>query len=141
MGQYDRQRQIWGIYRQIGDLRLEGNNSEGAAAAYDRMLANVQEALAQAPGRVAGQYRSYTTGTVAVANAYPDGYAAKVDFDGGYLEPAMDFAKEAESVGAYGETVRDPREVGPALRRALAHTRAGRPAVVAVSLPRLLHEN
>jgi len=84
------------------------------------------------------QNRSYTTGTVAVANAYPDGYAAKVDFDGGYLEPAMDFAKEAESVGAYGETVRDPREVGPALRRALDHTRAGRPAVVAVWLPRLL---
>lgn len=84
------------------------------------------------------QNRSYTTGTVAVANAYPDGYAAKVDFDGGYLEPAMDFAKEAESVGAYGETVRDAREVGPALRRALAHTRAGRTAVVAMWLPRLL---
>ena len=84
------------------------------------------------------QNRSYTTGTVAVANAYPDGYAAKVDFDGGYLEPAMDFAKEAESVGAYGETVRDPGEVAPALRRALAHTRAGRPAVVAMWLPRLL---
>ncbi len=84
------------------------------------------------------QNRSYTTGTVAVANAYPDGYAAKADFDGGYLEPAMDFAKEAESAGAHGETVRDPREVGPALRRALAHTRAGRPAVVAMWLPRLL---
>jgi acetolactate synthase I/II/III large subunit len=84
------------------------------------------------------QNRSYTTGTVAVANAYPDGYASKMDFDGGYLEPAMDFAKEAESVGAYGETVRDAREVGPALRRALTHTRAGRPAVVAVWLPRLL---
>ena len=84
------------------------------------------------------QNRSYTTGTVAVANAYPDGYAAKADFDGGYLEPAMDFAKEAESAGAYGETVRNAREVGPALRRALAHTRAGRPAVVAVWLPRLL---
>ena len=87
------------------------------------------------------QNRSYTTGTVAVANAYPNGYAAKVDFDGGYLEPAMDFAKEAESVGAYGETVRDPREVGPALRRGLAQTRAGRPAVVAMWLPRLLRDD
>jgi acetolactate synthase I/II/III large subunit len=87
------------------------------------------------------QNRSYTTGTVAVANAYPGGYAAKADFDGGYLEPAMDFAKEAESVGAYGETVRDPREVGPALRRALAHTRRGQPAVVAMWLPRLLHDD
>jgi acetolactate synthase-1/2/3 large subunit len=87
------------------------------------------------------QNRSYTTGTVAVANAYPDGYAAKVDFDGGYLEPAMDFAKEAQSVGAYGETVRDPREVGPALRRGLAQTREGRPAVVAMWLPRLLRDD
>jgi thiamine pyrophosphate-dependent acetolactate synthase large subunit-like protein len=50
----------------------------------------------------------------------------------------MDFAKEAEAVGAYGENVRDPREVAPALRRALAQTRAGRPAVVAMWLPRLL---
>jgi acetolactate synthase-1/2/3 large subunit len=87
------------------------------------------------------QNRSYTTGTVAVANAYPDGYAAKMDFDGGYLEPAMDFAKEAESVGAHGETIRDPREVGPALRRGLAHTRTGRPAVIAVWLPRLLRQD
>ena len=87
------------------------------------------------------QNRSYTTGTVAVANAYPDSYAAKVDFDGGYLEPAMDFAKEAEAVGAYGETVRDAREVGPALRRGLAQTRAGRPAVIAMWLPRLLRDN
>ena len=87
------------------------------------------------------QNRSYTTGTIAVANAYPDGYAAKVDYDGGYLEPAMDFAKEAESVGAYGETVRDPREVGPALRRGLAQTREGRPAVISMWLPRLLRED
>ena len=64
-----------------------------------------------------------------------------MDFDGGYLEPALDFAKEAQSVGAYGETVRDPREVGPALRRGLAQTREGRPAVVAMWLPRLLRDD
>jgi acetolactate synthase-1/2/3 large subunit len=87
------------------------------------------------------QNRSYTTGTVAVASTYPDGYAAKSDFDGGYLEPAMDFAKEAEAAGAYGENVRDPQEVGPALRRGLAQTRAGKPAVIAVWLPHLLHKD
>ena len=73
------------------------------------------------------QNRSYTTGTVAVANSYPDGYAQRSGFDGGYLEPAMDFAKEAEAAGAYGENVRDPREVGAALRRGLERTRAGQP--------------
>jgi acetolactate synthase-1/2/3 large subunit len=87
------------------------------------------------------QNRSYTTGTVAVANSYPDGYAARSGFDGGYLEPALDFAKEAEAAGGWGENVRDPAEVGPALRRGLAQTRSGRPAVVAVWLPRLLHED
>lgn len=87
------------------------------------------------------QNRSYTTGTVAVANAYPDGYAARSDFDGGYLEPAMDFAKEAEAAGGYGENVRDPNEVGPALRRGLAQTRAGKPAVISVWLSRLLHKD
>src|SRR5262252_10159256 len=97
--------------------------------------------LPRLPGRVARpvpwqqngrrrrpENRSYTTSTVAVANSYPDGYAAKLDFDGGYLDPAMDFAKEAEAAGAYGETVRDPAEVGPALRRGLEQTRAGKPA-------------
>jgi hypothetical protein len=37
--------------------------------------------------------------------------------------------------------VRDPQEVGPALRRGLAQTRAGKPAVIAVWLPRLLHKD
>ena len=44
-----------------------------------------------------------------MANSYPDGYAQRSGFDGGYLEPAMDLAKEAEAAGAYGENVRDPR--------------------------------
>jgi len=87
------------------------------------------------------QNRSYTTSTVAVANSYPNGYAAKLDFDGGYLDPAVDFAKEAEAAGAYGETVRDAAEVGPALRRGLEQTRAGKPAVIAVWLARLMHED
>jgi acetolactate synthase-1/2/3 large subunit len=84
------------------------------------------------------QNRSYTTGTVAVANAYPDGYAQRSGLDGGYLEPAIDFAKEAESAGAYGENVREPGEVAPALRRGLARVRDGQPAVISLWLPRLL---
>jgi acetolactate synthase-1/2/3 large subunit len=87
------------------------------------------------------QNRSYTTGTVAVAGSYPGGYAERSDFDGGYLEPAMDFAKEAEAAGGWGENVRDPAGLAAALRRGLAATRAGRPAVIAVWLPRLLRED
>jgi acetolactate synthase-1/2/3 large subunit len=87
------------------------------------------------------QNRSYTTATVAVARTYPDGFAAKAGFEDGYLEPAMDFAKEAESAGAYGENVTDPAEIGAALRRGLAQTRAGKSAVIAVWLGRLLQKD
>lgn len=84
------------------------------------------------------QNRSYATGTVGVAGTYPNGYAAKAGFPGGYFDPPVDLAKEAEAAGAYGETVRDPADVAPALQRGLEQTRAGKPAVIAVWLPRLM---
>lgn len=87
------------------------------------------------------QNRSYATGTTGVAGTYPNGYAAKASFPGGYFDPPIDLAKEAEAAGAYGETVRDPAQVGPALQRGLESTRAGKPAVIAVWLPRLLQED
>lgn len=84
------------------------------------------------------QNRSYSTGTVRLADTYPDGYASRAGFAGGYFDPPIDFAKEAEAAGAYGENVRDPRELTAALARAVTHTRAGRPAVVALWMKRLL---
>lgn len=87
------------------------------------------------------QNRSYSTGTLRVVDAYPDGHAAKGGFDGGYFDPPIDFAKEAEAAGAYGENVTDPAEVGPALRRGLKTIRDGTPAVISVWLPRLLQDD
>jgi len=84
------------------------------------------------------QNRSYSTGTVRLKDTYPDGYASRAGFAGGYFDPPIDFAKEAEAAGACGENVRDPGELAAALARALAHTRAGRPAVVALWMKRLL---
>jgi acetolactate synthase I/II/III large subunit len=84
------------------------------------------------------QNRSYSTGTLRVARSYPDGYAAKAGYHGGYFDPPIDFANEARSAGAYGENVTDPNEVGPALRRGLKSIREGTPAVISVWLPRLL---
>jgi acetolactate synthase-1/2/3 large subunit len=82
--------------------------------------------------------RSYTTGTVRVGDAYGrDGYAARAGYPGGYFDPPIDFAREAEAAGAYAETVRDPAEVGGALRRGLAATRDGRCAVLSMWLARL----
>jgi acetolactate synthase-1/2/3 large subunit len=84
------------------------------------------------------QNRSYSTGVTRVARMFPGGYAAKSGFDGGYFDPPMDFAKEAEAAGGRGENVRDPGEIQPAIRRGLQQVRAGRPAVVSIWLPRLL---
>ncbi|MGE0747087.1 MAG: thiamine pyrophosphate-requiring protein [Rhodospirillales bacterium] len=86
--------------------------------------------------------RSYTTGTTRVKGAYGEGsYAAKAGFEGGYFDPPIDFAKEAEAAGAYGETVRDPAEVAPALKRGLAQIRNGKPAVISIWMKRLEGED
>src|SRR5215210_1342053 len=61
------------------------------------------------------QNRSYSTGTLRVQKSYPDGYAAKAGFHGGYFDPPIDFAKEAEAAGCYGENVTDPAEIEAAL--------------------------
>jgi acetolactate synthase-1/2/3 large subunit len=89
------------------------------------------------------QNRSYSTGVLRVASVYgkDQSYAAKANFDGGYFDPPIDFAKEAEAAGCYGETVTDPAEVEAALRRGLKSTREGVPAVISVWLPRLLQKD
>jgi acetolactate synthase-1/2/3 large subunit len=82
--------------------------------------------------------RSYSTGTTRLKLTYgQDSYAARSGFQGGYFDPPIDFALEAQAAGAYGETVRDPSEVMPALRRGLQETRDGRPAVISVWLQKL----
>lgn len=82
--------------------------------------------------------RSYTTGTRRIAGTYgADSYAAKDGFKGGWFDPPIDFAKEAEAAGAHGETVHDPAELAGALRRGLEQTRKGKPALVSIWLKRL----
>jgi acetolactate synthase-1/2/3 large subunit len=78
---------------------------------------------------------AYSTGTTGLAGMYPDGYAVKADCEGGTFEPAPDFAKIAESAGAYGENVTETAKVGPALARGLKHVRDGNSAVIAVKVP------
>jgi len=87
------------------------------------------------------QNRSYSTGTQATAGYYPDGYSVRSGLEAGYFDPPIDFAKEAEAAGAYGENVKDPAEVGPALKRGMEQIRNGRPAVIAVWLPKLLRDD
>ena len=88
------------------------------------------------------QNRSYSTGTMRIERTYgKDSYTSKAGYDGGYFDPPIDFAKEAEAAGCYGENVTDPAEVEPALRRGLKKIREGTPAVISVWLPRLLQKD
>ena len=86
------------------------------------------------------QNRSYSTGTRATAQFYPEGYAVRGGLEAGYFDPPIDFAKEAEAAGAYGENVTEPGEIGPALQRGLKHIRNGTPAVIAVWLPKIMQD-
>jgi acetolactate synthase-1/2/3 large subunit len=83
------------------------------------------------------QNRTYSTGTINVGDIYPNSYARKAGYEGGYFDPPVDFAKEAEAAGAHGENVLTSADVGPAMRRAKAALREGKPAVVSVWLPKL----
>ena len=89
------------------------------------------------------QNRSYTTGTTRLNTAYPEAFAKRQNFDyeGGYFDPPVDFAREAEAAGAYGENVRDPADIGAALFRGRSQIRRGTPAVISVWLPRILKED
>ena len=89
------------------------------------------------------QNRTYSTATNRLNTAYPDAYAKRQDFDyqGGYFDPPIDFAREAEAAGAYGENVRDPKDIREALRRGRDKIRRGIPAVISVWLPRILKDD
>ncbi len=77
--------------------------------------------------------RSYTTGTLAITRTYgEDSFTAKGGYEGGYFDPPIDFAKEAEAAGGYGENVTDPAQVAGALKRGMEQVRAGKPAVISV---------
>lgn len=85
--------------------------------------------------------RSYSTGTNGLRRTYPTGIAVRTEnYEGGVFDPPPDFAKLAESANGYGETVREPDQVAPALKRALEQVRKGTPALVAAYLPTLVEE-
>jgi acetolactate synthase-1/2/3 large subunit len=82
--------------------------------------------------------RSYTTGTSALFRHFgKESHAAQQGFEGGYFDPPIDFAKEAEAAGAYGETVYDPADLANAYKRGLEQIRNGKPAVISIWMKRL----
>ncbi len=85
--------------------------------------------------------RSYSTGVNGLKLIYPEGMAVETNnYQGGVFDPPPDFAKMAEAANCYGETVSEPDEVGPALRRGLDQVHKGTPALIAAYLPTLVEE-
>jgi len=79
-----------------------------------------------------GGYLSMKRGVTAL---YPHGYAVQANtFLGWPIQPGPQYAAIAAAFEAHGETVEDPAEVEPALRRAFAAERAGRSALVDLRL-------
>lgn len=80
---------------------------------------------------------TYNANKSPLVSAYPEGYSVRgTHFVGTDLDPSPRYDLLAAAVGAAGERVEDPADVLPALRRGLAHVRAGRSAVIDVILAR-----
>lgn len=81
--------------------------------------------------------RGYRTGTSALAEQYPEGYAVQAgEFTGGRIAPPPDFAAAAAASGAFGRKVTELHELLPVLEAARNAVEIdGRPAVVDVWVP------
>ncbi|MGE4340741.1 MAG: thiamine pyrophosphate-requiring protein [Pigmentiphaga sp.] len=73
----------------------------------------------------------------ATLRMYPDGEAYEQDEFSSTLAPDTNMAKLAESAGAYGELLEDPREAEAAIARCLAAVRDGRAAVLHARVSKL----
>jgi acetolactate synthase-1/2/3 large subunit len=75
--------------------------------------------------------QSYASMKGGIEKFYPQGWAAQTGvYHGAAIAPAPEYADLARAAGGYGERVTDPREVGPATRRAVEAVRAGQPAIL-----------
>jgi acetolactate synthase-1/2/3 large subunit len=79
-----------------------------------------------------GGYLSMKRG---ITSLYPEGHAAKSGIFFGYaIEPSPRYAALAAAFGGGGETVEDPAEIEPALRRAFEAEKSGQSYVIDVRL-------
>jgi len=57
--------------------------------------------------------------------------ATRANIGNRLIEPVIDYAKMAESMGMHGEgPINDPKDLGPALKRAMEVVKRGEPALV-----------
>ena len=69
---------------------------------------------------------------------YPDGTGPRrKEYIGTAIDPSPDYAVLVQACRAWGETVQDPAEVLPALKRGLERVRAGQAAVLDIRISRI----
>lgn len=79
--------------------------------------------------------QGYLSMKLGIQQLYPQGWAEKTNtFYGAPITPRPDYAALARAFDGYGETVEDPRQIRPALLRALEAVRGDRAALVDVVL-------
>lgn len=83
------------------------------------------------------QNDSYNTGTIEVDKFYANGFAVSTGYEGGHFPAGIDFARLAESAGAWGRNVSIAAELDDALVQALRTVQGGTSAVVSIRLPKL----
>jgi acetolactate synthase-1/2/3 large subunit len=72
------------------------------------------------------------------ARTYPDGVGkTQNDFLGTSIDPSPDYAVLVEACRGYGETVEDPAEIEPAIKRGLERVRAGQAAVLDIRIAKM----
>jgi len=72
------------------------------------------------------------------ARTYPDGAGKTTgEFLGTAIDPSPDYAILVQACRAWGETVEDPAEIEPAIRRGLERVHAGQAAVLDVRIARM----
>jgi acetolactate synthase-1/2/3 large subunit len=72
------------------------------------------------------------------ARAYPEGVGkTKNDFLGTSIDPSPDYAVLVQACRGYGETVENPAEIEPAIRRGLDRVRAGQAVVLDIRIAKM----
>jgi acetolactate synthase-1/2/3 large subunit len=79
--------------------------------------------------------QSYLSMRLGTQQLYPQGWAVRTEtFYGAPILPQPDYAAIARAYDGYGETVKEPGQIRPALQRAIEAVRAGKAALVDIVL-------
>lgn len=78
--------------------------------------------------------RKYGAVEMSLKQQYPEGWSLKNGFIGIDLDPSPSYEMTAKACGVYAETIKDPKEIKSALKRAIDQVDKGNPALLDVAI-------